>query len=323
MSHGASMAVTDDGFAALGEADDADGAGDEAVDGERGQRAGLEVVGEPPDGGVGRQSGDGRAEEDLAVDVGAGGAGPRRGLEQAGGQDDGGGEQEREASGVAVRQATGQAADHGDARAADPGEQGERLEETNDGGFAVVQGRQAARRRGRLLDRRAGRAGGGPVGLWGFGVVGISRGSAAQRLAGQQDQPVNREEDGRREWFGEQGAESVFEGQPGDPDGDGGDDQQPGEAFVGVGGDDAARGDGGPNGASESADDAHPVGSEEDDQGQGGGHVQGDDDSQVRAGFAGRGGRLGDQGFPAATDESRHQHGVSQAGDREQFSDTL
>src|SRR5258705_458837 len=39
-----------------GEADDADGAGDEAVDGERNQRAGLEVVGEPPHGDVGRQS---------------------------------------------------------------------------------------------------------------------------------------------------------------------------------------------------------------------------------------------------------------------------
>jgi hypothetical protein len=43
--------------------------GREAVDGERGQRAGLEVVDEPPDRHVGRQSGDGRAEEDLSVDV--------------------------------------------------------------------------------------------------------------------------------------------------------------------------------------------------------------------------------------------------------------
>jgi hypothetical protein len=83
--------------------------------------------------------------------------------------------------------------------------------------------------------------------------------------------------------FGEQGAEGVFQGQPGDADGDGGDDQEPGESFVGVGGDDAARGDGGPKGAEEPADDAHPVGSEEDDQRQCGGHVQGDDDGQVRA----------------------------------------
>jgi hypothetical protein len=35
----------------------------------------------------------------------------------------------------------------------------------------------------------------------------------------------------------------VFQGQSGDADRDGGDDEQPGEAFVGVGGDDAAGGD--------------------------------------------------------------------------------
>ena len=92
---------------------------------------------------VGRQSGDGGADEDLSVDVGTGRAGQGGQLEHAGGQDDRGGQQEGEAGGVAVGQAAGQAADHGDARAADPGEQGERLEETDDGGFAVVQGRQA------------------------------------------------------------------------------------------------------------------------------------------------------------------------------------
>ena len=39
----------------------------------------------------------------------------------------------------------------------------------------------------------------------------------------------------------------------------------------------------GPKGAPEPADDPHPVGSEEDDQSQCGGHVQGDDDGQVGA----------------------------------------
>jgi hypothetical protein len=75
----------------------------------------------------------------------------------------------------------------------------------------------------------------------------------------------------------------VFQGQPGDTNRDGGDDQQPGEPFVGVGGNNATRGDGGPKGAPEPADDPHPIGSEEDDQSQCGGHVQGDDDRQVRA----------------------------------------
>jgi len=46
--------------------------------------------------------------------------------------------------GVTVGEAAGQAADHGDAGAADPGEQGEGLEGPDDGGFAVVQGGQAA-----------------------------------------------------------------------------------------------------------------------------------------------------------------------------------
>jgi hypothetical protein len=109
------------------------------------------------------------------------------------------------------------------------------------------------------------------------GIVGIGGGSAAQGFAGQQDESVDGEEDGRGQRFGEQGAEGVFQGQPGDADRDGSDDQEPGESFVGVGGDDA-----GPKGASEPADDAHPVGSEEDNQSQRGGHVQGDDNGQVR-----------------------------------------
>jgi len=81
----------------------------------------------------------------------------------------------------------------------------------------------------------------------------VGGGAAAQRFAGQQDQPVDGEEDGCGQRFGEQGAEGVFQGQSGDADRDGGDDQQPGQAFVGVGGDESARGDAGPDGASEPA----------------------------------------------------------------------
>jgi hypothetical protein len=113
--------------------------------------------------------------------------------------------------------------------------------------------------------------------------VGIGGGAAAQGFAGQQDQSIDGQEDGRGQRFGEQGAEGVFQGQAGDAHGDGGDDHQPGEPFVGVGGNNAACGDAGPNRAPEPADDPHPVGSEEDDQSHCGGHVQGDDDRQVGA----------------------------------------
>jgi hypothetical protein len=166
--------------------------------------------------------------------------------------------------------------------AADPGEQGERLAETDDGGFTVVQSGQATRRRGVEVDGRVGRAGGKLRARCGCGV-GLRGRSPAQGFTGQQDQSVDGEEDGRGQRFGEQGAEGVFQGQPGDADRDRGDDEKPGESFVGVGGDDAPRGDAGPKGAPEPADDPHPVGSEEDDQGQCGRYMQGDDDRQVGA----------------------------------------
>lgn len=93
---------------ASGEADDADQAGDEAVEGERRQRPGLEVAGQPLDGDVGRDAGDGRTEQE-AVDVRAGGSGQRRQLEHAGGEDDRSRQKEGEPSGVAVGQAARQA----------------------------------------------------------------------------------------------------------------------------------------------------------------------------------------------------------------------
>jgi hypothetical protein len=110
------------------------------------------------------------------------------------------------------------------------------LEKTDDGCFAVAQSGQATRERGAGVDGRVGRAGDRLRGRRGVGVRGIfGGGSAAQDFAGQQDQSVDGQEDGRGQRFGEQGAEGVFQRQPGDPDGDGGDDQQPGQSLVGVG----------------------------------------------------------------------------------------
>jgi hypothetical protein len=72
-----------------------------------------------------------------------------------------------------VRQSAGEASDHGDAGAADPGEQGERLEEPDDGGFTVMEGGQATCWRRIDVDGRVRCAGGGLRGRHGFGVVGI------------------------------------------------------------------------------------------------------------------------------------------------------
>ena len=57
------------------EVQDAGGAEGEAVDGEGGEGAGLEVAEEEADRQVGGDGGDHDAEQDLAVDVRAGGAG--------------------------------------------------------------------------------------------------------------------------------------------------------------------------------------------------------------------------------------------------------
>src|SRR5947208_16929760 len=53
------------------EVDDAEAAEDQAVDGEGGEGAGLEIADEVPHGQVGGDGGDHDAEDDLAVDVGA------------------------------------------------------------------------------------------------------------------------------------------------------------------------------------------------------------------------------------------------------------
>ena len=60
--------------------------------------------------------------------------------------------------------------------------------------------------------------------------------------------------------------------------------------------------------ANEAADDAHPVGPEVPQQGQGGGAVQGHDVGQVERLLAAGLGGLGDQGVPGSADPGRDQH---------------
>src|SRR5256714_8237306 len=76
------------------EVDDAEAAEDQAVDGEGGEGAGLEIADEVPHGQVGGDGGDHDAEDDLAVDVGAGGPGEGGGLEGPGGPERRGGGRE-------------------------------------------------------------------------------------------------------------------------------------------------------------------------------------------------------------------------------------
>src|SRR5690349_18306179 len=119
------------------EPEDAQGAEGEAVDGERGQGPGLEPADEEPDGQVGGDSADDDAEDDLAVDVRSGRAEQRGDLEDPGGQDDRGGQQEGEPGGVLVVEASPQAAGHGDPGPADPGQQGEDLRGPDQYGVGV------------------------------------------------------------------------------------------------------------------------------------------------------------------------------------------
>jgi hypothetical protein len=70
---------------------------------------------------------DTRLPADLPEDAGTERPGQAGDLQDAGGEDDRGGQQEGEAGGVLVRQTAGQAGDHRRAGAADPGQQGKDL----------------------------------------------------------------------------------------------------------------------------------------------------------------------------------------------------
>src|SRR5262249_2768047 len=89
-------------------------AGGEAVDVEGCEGAGLEVLGEEADGGVGGESGDDAADKDLAANAVTLVAGEVGEFVDAGGEDDRGGEHEGEASGVFVVESTQEPGDHGD-----------------------------------------------------------------------------------------------------------------------------------------------------------------------------------------------------------------
>jgi two-component system OmpR family sensor kinase len=137
------LALARAGAGASGEAQDAGGAEDQAVDGHRRERPRLEVPHQEPHREVGGDAGDDHADRDLAVDVVAGRAGQAGELQDAGGEDDRGGEQEREAGGVLVAQAAPEAAHHRHAGAADAGEQREDLKAADDGAVAPAQARDA------------------------------------------------------------------------------------------------------------------------------------------------------------------------------------
>src|SRR5260370_30392621 len=102
-----------------GEVGQAAEAGRGAVDGEGGQGAGLEVAQQEADGQVGADAGEQASGQDRAAAAVAEGPGQVGDLECAGGEDDGGGEQEREPGGVLVGQAAGQAGGPGEAGAAE------------------------------------------------------------------------------------------------------------------------------------------------------------------------------------------------------------
>lgn len=101
----------------LGEVNDGDRADDEAVDPERGEGAAFEVAAQELDGEIRRDTGDDATDQDLTVNVSTTGTGEGRQLENAGGEDDRGGEQEREVGGVFMVETTDQSSDEGDTRA--------------------------------------------------------------------------------------------------------------------------------------------------------------------------------------------------------------
>src|SRR5262245_53551955 len=217
------QAVSDRGPDGSGdaEADDAGDAGDQTVDGERGEGTGLEVADQEPHRQVGGDTGDDHADDDLTVDVIPGGTGEGRELEHAGGQDDRRREQEGESGGVLVGQATGQPADHGGAGAADTREQRRNLPQPDVHPVAVAEAGQAVVRLDRGGDLLTGsRPGSGRGVRLGPDLLRGDRDPAAQAFAGQQDQAVDREEHGRRQRLGEDRAQRVVEHQAGEPDRD-------------------------------------------------------------------------------------------------------
>ena len=219
---------------------------------------------------------------------------------------------------------------------ADAGQQGENLHRADErrlagtdrrqppvgfppfGHFLAPDGRVARgvprRSRVRAAERELALGGEAPVGR---------AGRAPEPLPSEQDQAVDGQEHRGVDRLAEDHPERVLEGQSRDADRDGGQDDHPGQLLVDrqplpaagpVRGPDQM-----PERGEEPRDDPDPVSPEIDQQRDRGGHVQADDEGQVR--------RLG-RGHvqilrPAAADQGREQHVVPEAGHREQFGDAL
>jgi hypothetical protein len=120
-------------------------------------------------------------------------------------------------------------------------------------------------------------------------------------------QSVDEQEDCRCGRFGEDRAEGVFQGDPGQTDGDGGDHDHPGQAFVPALDTEPSVTQATRQAAHEPSDDAHPVGPEEPQEGQRGSAVEGHDVGQVERFLAAGLGGLSDQGVPGSADPGRDQ----------------
>src|SRR6476661_9660510 len=112
---------------------------------------------------------------------------------------------------------------------------------------------------------------------------------AKEAFAREEDEPVDREEDGRRGRLGEHGAEAVLEDQPDDAHGNRPEHEEPGHALRR--GLDAPMRDRG----EEPTDDRDPVAPVEHQERDGGGDVQADEERQVER-LVGR--LTGDEGVP-------------------------
>jgi hypothetical protein len=142
----------------------------------------------------------------------------------------------------------------------------------------------------------------------------VSESSPAQPLAGEQDDPIDGQEHCRGQRLGEHRSELVLQKEAGQPGRDGAQHDQPGHPFI--------RGVDSPvtHRREEAPRDADPVSPEQDQKGSGRGHVQPDDEPEIRRFCAGL---LGDQSRPAPAQPGRHQNGVFEAGDREQLGHPL
>ncbi len=224
-------------------------------------------------------------------------------------------------------EATEQPGDHGDPGTGDAGEQREGLEQADDTGFpvgepvkaAMLGDDQVAVRRRRVVGHRVvGRGHGLSVdgdrnGRDVLDQAGSCLAAAAQPFSGEEDDAVEGEKQRGCERFREQGPEGVFQCQAGESDGDRGDDDQPGQPLLRRGDDACVQRVG------QGAEDAGPVGSEKDEERDGGRDVQCDDERQVGRLFAAGGRRFGDEVLPASADHRGYQHGMPEAGYRKQF----